>query len=148
MIRIGIDPAVAKQTAVAVTYPNHLALFLVDTFDPTDLLLKLDALDLPDLPIILTIEAQKIYRGSRVKTQTILELANRGGYFEGLLCSYFRYSQLEIKRPLPQEWKGQVPADMYRKRIMRKHPQVAKALTGYNRQEQEDLAHAYGLVIF
>ena len=147
MIYIGIDPAVAKQTAVAVVTPDNTHLLLVDTFKAGDLLYRLDCLGLSDLPICLTIEAQEIYRGSAARTRTILELANRSGFFEGLLVGLLP-NIVEIRRPVPKEWKGQVSADMYRKRTLKKHAIVADITSGMTRLEQEDLAHAYGLAIW
>lgn len=149
MVLIGIDPAVAKRTAVAVVIEDSVHLLMVNTFDPGDLVDQLTKLNIPqDEKIHLTIEAQKIYRGSKVKTQTLLELANRGGFFEAIILSFFPNNPITIHRPLPQEWKGQVPADMYRKRILKKYPIVAKGTVGMSKQEQEDACHAYGLAIF
>jgi len=147
MVYIGIDPAAAKETAVAIVRPEGPpVLFLVNTFCAIDLFQKLETVGLGDSEITLVIEAQQIYRGSRVKTQTLLELANRSGFFEGLLLA--RLNVVKVYRPLPREWKGQVSADMYRKRILKKHPQVAKATLNCTTQEQEDLCHAYGLAIW
>lgn len=144
MIYIGIDPAVSKETAVCVIKPTVVEFHLFDSHDPQYIYKRLD---IPEsTPITLTIEGQEVYRGSKVKPQTLIDLAQRAGYFEGLLCSGLNV--VKVYRPLPKQWKGQVPADLYRRRILKKYPTVAKALSGYNKQHQEDLAHAYGLAIW
>ena len=149
MIYIGIDPAVAKQTAVAIIDGDKTHLFMVDTFDHGDLLKKLKALDLWTFADVkICIEAQTIYKGSKVKTKGILELANRSGFFEALLLVHFGSQVVHVERPEPCEWKGQVPPDMYRKRILRKYPVVDNLTAGLTKVVQEDLCHAFGLAKF
>ena len=146
MIYIGIDPASAKQTAVAIVTDVETHLLLVDTYDPYDLYDQLNKLDIPDEPVTLTVEGQKIYAMSAVKTKIVLDLANRSGFFEGLFLTI--YNVVDIHRPEPAQWKGQVPEKVYTRRIMKKYPQVAKLVAGYNKQETSDLCHAYGLALF
>ena len=150
MIYIGIDPAVAKQTAVAIIDGDKTHLFMVDTFDHGDLLGKLQVLNLTmDIRRVkICIEAQTIYKGSKVKTKGILELANRSGFFEALLLVHFGSQVVHVERPEPCEWKGQVPPDMYRKRILRKYPEVDNLTAGMTKVVQEDLCHAFGLAKF
>jgi hypothetical protein len=147
MIYIGIDPAVAKQTAVAIIDGDKTHLLMVDTFDPNDLLADLYGLHLEG-PVKICIEAQTIYKGSKVKTKGILELANRSGFFEALLLVHFGSQVVHVERPEPCEWKGQVPSDMYRKRILRKYPDVDHLTHGMTKVIQEDLCHAFGLAKF
>jgi len=144
MIYIGIDPAVAKQTAICIIDGAKTQLFMVDTFDHTDLLKILDGLAF-DGSITLCIESQTIYKSSKVRTKDILEIANRSGFFEGLIMSYFGHKVLHIERPEPRDWKGQVPADMYRRRILKNYPEVNLLTAGCTKVVQEDLCHAFGL---
>ena len=147
MIRIGIDPATAKKTGIAIVDDGYLDLLLVDSYDPQDFLNQLRKMGIPsDAPILLTIEGQEIYRGSRVKPSSILGLANRSGFFEGMMLSVF--SDVVVRRPTPKEWKGQVSAKVYMNRILKKYGDVAKATSGWDSQETEDACHAYGLAIW
>ena len=52
MVLIGIDPAVAKRTAVAVVIQDSVHLLMVNTFEPIDLVSQLTKLNIPELKII------------------------------------------------------------------------------------------------
>lgn len=145
MTRIGIDPAVTKDTAITVVLPDGtLHFFLVDTYDAADTLHHLRPLIKG--PVTLTIEGQEIYKRSNSRHKNILDLAESAGFFRGVICSNFEV--VKVQTPLPKAWKGQVSSDMYRTRALKYIPQLAAATSGMTKQEQEDLAHSTGLAFF
>ena len=144
MISIGIDPAYAKTTAVAIEYKDTTHLLLVAPYCWHSTVTQIKELKLPKTQVLCTIEGQEIYQKSRAKPEVILELANRSGYFEGLIRHL--WDDVEVLRPTPKTWKKQVPAKVYMKRILKKYPEIEAQMKGLNGQEKEDLCHAFGLL--
>ena len=83
---IGIDPAYGKPSAVTYLYKEELHHFqLPDAYNFSEMtrILK-EQLPVPlSLPVLI-IEGQEIYKMSPVKTEVVLELANRTGFIEAV----------------------------------------------------------------
>ena len=137
---IGIDPAYGKPTAGSYIYKGELKHFqLPDVYDFSEMtrILK-DQIPVSLNPPVLIIEGQEIYRNSPVKTEVILELANRTGFIEACVrmvtgCSVFRIA--------PKKWKGNVPPRVLMNRVEKQVGQLPG-----NLQEREDYAHSTGLI--
>lgn len=66
----------------------------------------------------LTVESQQVYVGKAFRANDLVRLAHVGGaaaQLFALLCP-----QADLKMPLPQAWKGEVPKDIHQNRILRK----------------------------
>ena len=137
---IGIDPAYGKPTAVSYIYKEELKHFqLPDVYDFHEMarILK-EQLPVPLTLPVLIIEGQEIYKFSPVKSEVILELANRTGFIEACVrmvtgCSVFRVA--------PKKWKGNVPP-----RVLMNRVEKQVGILPGNKQEREDYAHSTGLI--
>ncbi len=140
---IGIDPAYGKPSAVTYLYKEELHHFqLPDAYDfhGMSALLK-DHLPLTALASenpVLIIEGQEIYKMSPVKTEVVLELANRTGFIEAVVRSVLPVSCFRVA---PKKWKGNVPP-----RVLMARVEKQVGLLPGNKQEREDYAHSTGLV--
>lgn len=137
---IGIDPAYGKPTAVSYLYKEKLGHFqLPDVYDFSKMVRILkEELPVPLTPPVLIIEGQEIYKMSPVKTEVVLELANRTGFIEAAVrsvtsCSVFRIA--------PKKWKGNVPP-----RVLMNRVEKQVGILPGNKQEREDYAHSTGLI--
>lgn len=144
MIFIGVDPSSAKETAIVLEYAGEYHFLLVDPYCWHTTIDNINALNLPlDETVTATIEGQEIYRGSKVNANDILELANRSGFFEGLIRSIWR--DVDVLRPTPKTWKGQVKASVMVNRCL-KIPLLKSIQKDYSDQHFEDVCHAYKLL--
>ncbi len=136
---IGIDPAYGKPTAVSYCYEDKFHHFLLqDAYDWPSLLELLDK-NLPAVEdAVLIIEGQEIYKMSAVKTDVILELANRTGFIEAAVRAVRNVSCFRVA---PKKWKGQVNPRVLMARVEKK----VGILPG-TKQEREDFAHSTGLI--
>ncbi len=137
---IGIDPAYGKPTAVSYLYKEELKHFqLPDVYNFSEMtrILK-DRIPVSLNPPVLIIEGQEIYKMSPVRTDVVLELANRTGFIEAAVrsvtgCSVFRVA--------PKKWKGNVPP-----RVLMNRVEKQVGILPGNKQEREDYAHSTGLI--
>jgi Holliday junction resolvasome RuvABC endonuclease subunit len=90
---------------------------------------------------VCVIEAPKVYEGSPVRTDNIVELAHWSGVFRGILYPYCCKTIMAT----PAEWKGQVPKDVHQERLKKQHPEIEKALIGIKKYKQEHAVDAAGL---
>jgi hypothetical protein len=137
---IGIDPAYGKPTAVSYLYKEKLHHFqLPDVYDfvrTTEILAEY--LPNSEKTPVLIIEGQEIYKFSPVKSEVILELANRTGFIEACVRMVTGCSVLRVA---PKKWKGNVPP-----RVLMNRVEKQVGILPGNKQEREDYAHSTGLI--
>lgn len=87
------------------------------------------------------IEVPRIYPGTPVRMDNIMQLSHWSGFFRGLLHRYCRVT-VDV---LPDFWKGQVPKDVHQSRLKKDHPEIELALSGIKKAHQQHAVDAAGL---
>jgi len=136
---IGIDPAYGKPSAVTYLYKDVFYHFqLPNAYDFHGMFEILNNnLPYAENPVLI-IEGQEIYKMSPVKTEVVLELANRTGFIEAVVRSVLPVSCFRVA---PKKWKGNVPP-----RVLMARVEKQVGILPGNKQEREDYAHSTGLI--